>query len=197
MAQKTPVQIALVWPCGSCLFDCALSRGAAVSQIRDNSQMCSLSRRPQSGSGDGGRKRVHWDPVLPNPALPLATPGCGPHPKGSGRDRARRLWSPLPSHLSPLLQSSEHPVGVISNYLPHPTKPFLLLPTTSWQPIYLSSRRLQSAHYVPGTMLGAGRHGWIKLDPCPKELTALWRLTQTSPSFLTSALYHLGTHLRL
>lgn len=153
MARKTPVQIALVWPCGSCLFDCALSRGAAVSQIRDNRQMCSLSHRPLSGSGAGGRKRVRRDLVLTNPALPLATPACGRHPKGSARDKDRRLWSPLPSHFTPLLQSSEHPVGVISNYPPHPTKPFLLLPTTSWQPIYLSSRRLQSAHYVPGTML--------------------------------------------
>lgn len=62
-----------------------------MSQVRDNSQMCSLTHRPLPRCGAGGGKRVCWDPVLTNPGLPLAAHACGLGPKGSGRDRGRTL----------------------------------------------------------------------------------------------------------
>lgn len=168
MAWKTPVCLdsscVALW---QYLFDSALSRGAGVSQIRDNSQRCLLTHRPRLGVGVGARGGPAGIRFPPDPGIPPGLPQlCRlPHRRqwrGWGRPLALTTF---PSHF--LLWSSEHPVGSISNYPPHPSKP------PPRQPFYLSSRHLLSAHSVPGTMPGIGRQGRKELDPCPKEITAL------------------------
>lgn len=163
----------VVWPCGSHLFDSVLLRGAAASQIRDNSQMCSLTHRPPCrgrGRGGGG-KRVCGALVPTNHGLPLASPHCAPHPQGSRRDGADP-WLSLPSLLMLTSRPQSTQWAASQTILLIPPSPFFLPKEPPGQPFCLSSRHLLSAHFVPGMMPGVGREGWIKTNPLPKELTA-------------------------
>lgn len=149
-----------MWPCGSgpLIVLCQEEQG------HQRSETTAECDRPHLGVGVGVR-RVCWDPVPTEPWIPPGLSWLCPLPCqkqwwGPGRPLA---VIPFPSPALP--QPSEDPVGSISNY-PHPTPPH------TPDPFPLSCRCLLSAHSVSGTLPGVAGKGWIKLDPCPKEVTA-------------------------
>lgn len=161
-ARQTPVWIALVRP----------SAATSLILFYQKEHKCARSATDfylRVGAGTGRESTgIQSSPTLHSlwPPLTMAlTPKAVVVGVGTGGSDFQ--YSPI----SPLPSSPQTPIG---HYLKLPSSPYQALCSASNHILtaYLSSRYLRSAHYVPGTMLGTGRRGWIKLDPCPKELTA-------------------------